>query len=534
MLSRLPPAVLDRVIKKLRKRDLKALSRVSKHLHAVVAGALWQSITIKPRSEDELHRMVVAALAQIPLDYARRLQFCAGVQRVTADRCPHAHEDEFLSDSDDEEESDSEYHWDLGTCISSEILGIGGIIPLRQPLIRSLSLTTDSTCRFFYDREYNIDLSPFRQLRCLRWRAPQADNLAAVSDAIRNNSSHLQKLELDFVKWSNLHQNLGYFSDEEDEEGITAQNYFARAVLRLDKHSPCPLLPEIRVLSLTQVPLVASMANAINFSTLASLTLRMCFGWDDFLERAVQLNVSPKLKSLEIQDSESVSSEFWDKILEDFLATFEGLEELFIYQPGPTSTLHLWECISNHHASLKRLVHHQRIINTDEASPYFEEEHDLPDLSIRGHDLRRISEDPSLNPLAKLDLEFIGLSCVPERLSGSDLKHYASWAVSRNSNQANPSTRSNETRSSLSLRDEFGQFADWVFGPEGIPSLQSVVFGDFAHGGRVTLHNLLCHRCVDGGSNYRLIGDYGPEWIEVRDEYRYAMEACPAEPLLGG
>lgn len=317
--------------------------------------------------------------------------------------------------------------WNLGTCVPPEILGADGVIPQKQPLIRSLRLTTDFTCLHYFDAECGIDLSRFRQLRQLSWKAPNADNLDTLSVAIRNNSTHLEKLELDFVHWQKLQDDLGYYDDNDDTSGILPQNYFIRRVLFLNKRSPRPLLPANRVLSLSQVPIAAEMTDVVNFDILVSLTLRICLGWDRFLQRVTQLNVPINLKTLEIQESSSVSCSWTEDILADFLNAFEGLEELYISHVGPVPALDFWNRIIHRHTTLKRFVHHQRTIDIDDESPHFEEEHDLSDLAILGRELRQIKEAPSQNPLAWLNLEFIGLACVPERLvSACDLPPYAS------------------------------------------------------------------------------------------------------------
>lgn len=69
-----------------------------------------------------------------------------------------------------------------------------------------------------------------------------------------------------------------------------------------------------------------------------------------------------------------------------------------------------------HEATLKKLVQHQRTINTDDESPYFEGELDLPDQGILDRELHEITEDPSRNPFMSLNLECIGVACVSERL----------------------------------------------------------------------------------------------------------------------
>ncbi|RYO86791.1 hypothetical protein DL764_008959 [Monosporascus ibericus] len=375
------------------------------------------------------------------------------------------------------------------------------------------------------------DLSPFRHLQSLCWKAPTIDNLETLSDAIRLNAARQQKLDLDFVDWPDLRQSLGYESDDEEDE---AQSYFADIVLELNGRSPRPYFPDIRVLSLSQVPLNAAMALAINFNTLVSLTLRKCPSWDKFLERVLERNYSIRLRTLEIQDSESASQGFGRFVLGDFLDAFEGLEELSIIEPGPADSIEVWNHAAHHRATLKKFVYHQRIVrivDLDEESPYFEE-HDLPNLAIIGPQMRQIKEDPSQNPLARLDLECIGLACVPDRLSRSDIEHYKSWAQENRLPSAmgmpieaepeNEGSNNGESGSSVSLgswaysgppseaesvpsgsnvedfdmeqneslgrlRREFRRFVEWVFGSQGVSSLQVVAFGDFANGGWLKL-----------------------------------------------
>lgn len=86
-----------------------------------------------------------------------------------------------------------------------------------------------------------------------------------------------------------------------------------------------------------------------------------------------------------------------------------------------------------------------------------------------------------------------------------------------------------------SLRPEFRRFAEWVFGPQGVGSLQLIVVGDLAYGDRAPRHNLIIRRSItDGGiSDFRVIShDNLVGELEVLGEYRDALEACPVEPLL--
>jgi hypothetical protein len=82
------------------------------------------------------------------------------------------------------------------------------------------------------------------------------------------------------------------------------------------------------------------------------------------------------------------------------------------------------------------------------------------------------------------------------------------------------------------LHHELRRFLKWAFGPQGIASLDTVAFGDFAHGGRETTYNILISRSNDATRNFRILDPYGRDFEEVRDRYCDAMEACPVEPLF--
>ncbi|KAH9983354.1 hypothetical protein F4779DRAFT_624566, partial [Xylariaceae sp. FL0662B] len=364
MLHRLPGELLAAVIKELPRKDLKALSLVSRHMRSAVEKDLWQSITVTGL----LYRKDVSDIPKVCLDLATQLHFRS---EDTMDQCPHEYDDvEFWTESEveeDEEEEDEEeedghgnqsqfirvshraslvlekfsknqldsFSWELGSCIPSTILGSRGTVTLNQNSVKSLSLTTDSTCSHYYEEDCDIDLSSFRQLHSLCWKAPNSENLQAISDAVRLNSAQLQNLELDFVNWSGLRPNLDYDSDDNDDGEYPEQSHFTREILDLDSRSPLPYFQNIRIISLSHVPLGTAMARAINFDTLESLSLRLCPNWDGFLARILELRLSVRLRTLAIQASYSVTSGLGDDVMRDFLDAFDGLEELYICEMGP-------------------------------------------------------------------------------------------------------------------------------------------------------------------------------------------------------
>jgi hypothetical protein len=79
---------------------------------------------------------------------------------------------------------------------------------------------------------------------------------------------------------------------------------------------------------------------------------------------------------------------------------------------------------------------------------------------------------------------------------------------------------------------EVHRFANWAFGPHGIPSLQTIALGDYAHGGRETWNNFFLCRCTEEGRRFRYFSEH--EWMaqELYYDYRNVLEACPVEPFM--
>jgi len=201
--------------------------------------------------------------------------------------------------------------------------------------------------------------------------------------------------------------------------------------------------------------------------------------------------------------------------------------------------------------------YHQRIIDDDE------EEIDLPDLTLLPNAMKELR---SSNPFNDLDLECIGMCCIPKllksiicpttarhslkllhiRQSGSDLEHRASWFVQPNlradseSPSRSSSSDSDECEGFQNVSGKLHRFAEWAFGPGGIPSLHVIACGDFSFGGRYTSTNvLLCRRThsltqeqQDLGCNYRHLTRNDRLLREMVDRFRHVLEACPTDSLF--
>jgi hypothetical protein len=86
----------------------------------------------------------------------------------------------------------------------------------------------------------------------------------------------------------------------------------------------------------------------------------------------------------------------------------------------------------------------------------------------------------------------------------------------------------------LPLHQSFREFSDWVFGPDGIKSLEYIIAGDLSHGNRYSKNNGLICRSVGGERRYRVISQEsgGPEWWDIKNRFGSALEACPVENIV--
>jgi hypothetical protein len=302
----------------------------------------------------------------------------------------------------------------LGTCVPQELLGPSGYLLRKQNLIESIHLVTDGSCSYNLDKGSRIVLSAFPRLRKLSWSGLRSENdIETLKDAIRQVSYHLLDLGLDFVDWSEVEETLSL--DEDDSDA-----FFVHNILELPRNSTSCMFPALQVLSLCNVSFESGtkdMAHVFDFGLLSSLKLRFCPGWESFLRRVRRLSRPARLKSLELQSR--VNDEIQpEETISEFLESFRGLEQLAVFTSGPSSTLDIWRAALYHKASLKLFAHHQRVIDLEEDSPFFEKESDLPDLSLSifEEEIIQCPGSPSRNPLGELDLEFLGLCCHPKLL----------------------------------------------------------------------------------------------------------------------
>ncbi len=274
-----------------------------------------------------------------------------------------------------------------------------------------------------------LALSSFPHLKRLSWIGLSSLNdIKAVSAVLERTSHQLEELNLDLINHRNL-QALREIADEESDA------VFARDILEVDT-GRIQKFSGLRALSLSAVSFLATGVNTsdtsdyldifpqraqtadsilsiFDFSLLRSLNLRSCPGWEELLELLTKSPRLLRLTSLELQSA--IQDEFHHGlVIEAFIESLEGLEELFLYTHLNSTTLDIWRSVLHHKATLKRFVHHHQSLNTDDESPMSQQESDVPDLSLLLKDVAGFYNDPSLNPLGGLELKSVGLCCTPE------------------------------------------------------------------------------------------------------------------------
>ncbi|KAF2193539.1 hypothetical protein K469DRAFT_691105 [Zopfia rhizophila CBS 207.26] len=616
MLENLPVEIVREISSYLPTKDLKNFSQVSNRLLEITTELLYQSVTVKA-SELTLELPYVEPLLlahrskRRPLQHVRTINFESQFYRKTKDRCPHNlwTNKMFGVDSvDSDEENDEEaehcnfddlghhvlpllkafddnklrcFTWGLGTCLPHEILGPEGFLPEKQRSIETLRLVTDPTC-FGHDHMAEMPLDVFRQLRRFSWSGIRSeDHFLALQSVLSNNRDQLVELELNLIHWEETSKCLDELIDSLKWEGGTelleenediahsSSKFFAHYILGLPMVATNPSFSNLQVLSLTAVSFEDTaelMASAFNFGGLCSLTLRLCPGWDKLLDQITRSENTTALKEFEIQTNIEYDGDEPDRIVSCFLTSFEGLEKLAVEMGSPSETVSIWRSAARHESTLKRFIHHQRDICTDDESPAFNELIDNMDLSLTLYedDVKYWNADTSKHPLVNVKLEFLGICCAPHdqflkqvigaltasksslqvlhiRQSGSDLKWTASWGICLKRYKSGyyiPVYTTDQDEEFPVLVEELSEFARWAFGPDGFVALKILAFGDFSYQGRhQRAQVLLCRdesRVSDNasGKNFRYVKKSDQELWELLEYYSEALESCPADPLF--
>ncbi|KAK0666810.1 hypothetical protein QBC41DRAFT_325147 [Cercophora samala] len=315
------------------------------------------------------------------------------------------------------------FTWDLAACTPQAVFDI---LFRTQPQLESISLTGDACCKAVGE-----DLRlPFTQLSRINLNSLPRSYLLPVRSLLETNRRQLRDLQIEDLADGCSLEELFYgkegCQDATNEDPANESDEKSAA-------NPAVLFPSLATLSLRGIVLTKRVDRAFNLSGLRALTLRHCSQSSGFLERAMTTKSSPQLKTFEFksdhgsgdEDYDSDSDEKETNTVNDFLLSFEGLNNLFIgfardlCGTEDSDYFHpLWSTVGHHGSTLKKLVIHQRGIWRGRSCSFGIERNidhilDVNDnLGIPERIINKWMMDSSTNPLSALPkLECLGLPC---------------------------------------------------------------------------------------------------------------------------
>ncbi|CAH0055472.1 unnamed protein product [Clonostachys solani] len=586
--GQLPVDILNHIINQIDGPELVSFSQASKWARALTARALWRAIRIPVVNDDEgqpLGLRPPGLCLPNPM-MPTRLRFYDYLADQKDPSCvhsrnsyphmrnrPQSHSRDALSPLVDDAISVLEkleinsldtFSWHTGTCLPTKIFGDQGILSLQQSSLRSLSIISDSACQ----RLSSITLSHFKSLRSLSWSDASPYNLEALATAIQTNASQLETLEVNFINWSRFWYIIEEsdepflrldtsIEDDEDELWICEDTYFEDEVLGQMRKPLQPMFSVLRSLSLTQVHLSDRTVLTLNIGALESLTIRWCEGWVAFLRSLVELGAPLNLDHFELQAAHHGWVGEYHALLARFIEGLTGPKSLSLGQLGTHSSHGVWNRLVQHQKTIRRFVHQLNTKVLFESDSLIQAEH------LTEEDWDGMRREPfRKNPFANFEsLEFLGVTCEPAKMKILTMPFvtksclrvihirrtlnctllWRNWDLDEvvgdsldpcgDSKQAEIDDTYGQGEMKIdSLRGEFRDFAEWVFGPDGIHSLKTLVFGDLSHIShtrRFSRHQVVLVRDESGSGNFKMVDRDEAVFTFKLGECLDRIEACP-------
>ncbi|KAJ5855206.1 hypothetical protein N7455_009154 [Penicillium solitum] len=492
----------------------------------------------------------------------------------------------------------STFEWRLGTCVPMGVLDQGGYLSRYQQRLARLSLVTDGTCPQTWHRLEG--LSELSSLTAFEWEGIQHQTeVDLLRQCISHNWSHLDHLSIGFVYSASARalcwESLGL---QGLELGV--------GDIGVEKPTAVPTLSSLALSRVTLPPNLSSENSSI-FCSLRALTLRDCPNQLRLLQLLSRSQNPLQLEHFETSldlllhepgDGCSLSA------VVRFLRSFRGLQHLHLRLSNfPASESRIQDAIKHHQTTLKSLVYHERQLAPIGEDGLFEDDRDVSPVWIANLstivDLGQVTAlalcaRPSaarrcLRPTAKhsqlrlLHLRFSG----PERIHRDvqreiitflheTRKPYSQDPRSRRGPVDEDTSSDNndydrilnayydrsplecmdfqeavlESSAAIAEAEDFVSFAEWAFGPGGLPALQVLAFGDFSHGDRYRRQQFLMRRACpawdsDGKGLAGLTCDdttrlpFRPAdmadpsiWDEVSVDGARFLSACPGGGLM--
>ncbi|KAF3483474.1 uncharacterized protein GIQ15_02798 [Arthroderma uncinatum] len=414
------------------------------------------------------------------------------------------------------------FRWDRKDCIPPEILGEEGYLPTKQNPLETLFIRADGSCKC---HSYNPQL--FTKLKKLAWdnlgaRPPVGEeDLKRLRGCLELVSHQLVYLELGLKRWEYL------FHNPNDDDATISQEII--------KPSPGP------------------GGKRFQFQNLQHLSLTGLCGeeWPNFLDRLNASETPFCLHTVEIQawtEYDTESSENED--ITRFINRCEPLENLYVALRDQDGALELWQSLLRHRYTLKAFVYYvdPTVSTLEDSTPFYIHDADVSFGKPHSH-----KTNAEWNPLRDLDLEFLGVSydfeyllpvlapvtknrCLKVLLIRRDplLVIDRLKAVEKPKRATDSEDDKSDSDKDEDFQD-FDEFVQWAFGPEGFPSLQMIGLGDFTDSIEPREKALLCPKSdpeseeVFPGRNYRFVTRRDWAQQELLRNYAGAMQACPTD-----
>lgn len=165
-----------------------------------------------------------------------------------------------------------------------------------------------------------------------------------------------------------------------------------------------PLFSSLQALSLEYTPIGDSfeeLVNVLNWEILRSLKLIECTGWDAFLLEVLHSKRPMNLTQFEFAlyyiDDEDVD------VVTTFLASFKGLQDLFIFVGSHEEPIDVWRSFLFHRETLKRLYYNGCALE--------EFPHNAGEFDGYVRSIPFLCGAPQ-NPFLEVDLAFLGVSAI--------------------------------------------------------------------------------------------------------------------------
>jgi len=334
--------------------------------------------------------------------------------------------------------------WHLGSCTPASLLGENAYLPLKQSRMKSLSIATNPSC--WNSSRESLDLWRFRHLRSISWMGlSRASDFAEFYGVLLRNEKNLHDLKLD-VKGSQRSALIRSLT--------TRQSPFHEIPNRFQS---------LRILYLTGVVFKSITSDAIsslNIGRLESLTLHECPEVGEFLTTSIRV-VQPTLKSFELFTYGNPLGS--PSTLDTFLRGFQSLKRLYLSVDARSfDPKTIWTSVAHHQSTLKELVLNSNPTSSDRTFTGFSP---------------RCSDTPGVY---QLDLDFFGLNCrLTDAKSWFRLMPGAQNLKILHIRRGPYDGCLDFTNDKYTVDRDIVELCDCVFGPEGLPILDFVAYGDF-------------------------------------------------------